>query len=87
MKSTVVAGLVGGDLNAIDYSEHFLHKASEGDLKDVWDDCPALWFPVPKTFQKDLSYGSVRGMLGATKQAGPGSRSRGYGQVYLYRLS
>jgi hypothetical protein len=34
-ESGIIAGLVGGDMNAIDRSEHELHKASDFDLKDV----------------------------------------------------
>ncbi|KAL2011634.1 hypothetical protein VTN00DRAFT_4352 [Thermoascus crustaceus] len=61
MGSRIVAGLVGGDMNAIDKPEHEFHRASEVDLKDVWEDVPPPPVPVLKPFQKDLSYGRARG--------------------------
>ncbi|KAF2271692.1 uncharacterized protein EI97DRAFT_462575 [Westerdykella ornata] len=55
-KCGIIAGLVGGDMNAIDAPEHELHKASEVELKDVWEDAPAPPIPVLKPFQKDFTY-------------------------------
>ncbi|RSM20249.1 hypothetical protein CDV31_001046 [Fusarium ambrosium] len=34
----VIAGLVGGDMNAIDKSEHAYHKEPYVDLRDIWED-------------------------------------------------
>lgn len=34
----VVAGIVGGDMNAIDKSEHDYHRAEGVDLNDAWED-------------------------------------------------
>ncbi|KAI9769853.1 MAG: hypothetical protein M1840_003847 [Geoglossum simile] len=59
--SKIIAGLVGGDMNAIDRPEHEFHKASDIDLKDVWEDVLAPPVPVLKSFQKDFSYGRARG--------------------------
>ena len=60
-KSRPIAGLVGGDMNAIEPSEHEFHKEKGVDLKDVWEDVPAPSVPALKPFQKDLSYGRARG--------------------------
>jgi len=61
MKSRIVAGLVGGDMNAIDRPEHDFHRAIDVDLQDAWEDIPAPPMPVLKPFQKDFSYGRARG--------------------------
>jgi tyrosyl-DNA phosphodiesterase 2 len=61
MKSRVVAGLVGGDMNSIDQPEHDFHRATDVGLQDAWEDVPALSIPVEKLCQKDLSYGRARG--------------------------
>lgn len=34
MESRVIAGLVGGDMNAIGRSEHEFHKANDVDIKE-----------------------------------------------------
>lgn len=36
--SRVIGGVVGGDMNAIDKSEHAYHKESQVDLGDIWED-------------------------------------------------
>ncbi|RSL52229.1 hypothetical protein CEP54_011030 [Fusarium duplospermum] len=36
--SKVIAGVVGGDMNAIDKSEHTYHKESQVGLRDIWED-------------------------------------------------
>ncbi|KAF7511609.1 hypothetical protein GJ744_003772 [Endocarpon pusillum] len=60
-QSKIIAGLVGGDMNALEKSEHLFHKESDIDLSDVWEDVPAPPTPVLKPFQKDFSYGQARG--------------------------
>lgn len=57
----IIGGLVGGDMNAVDGSEHSYHRAAEVDLKDAWEDEPAPHIPVPKPLQKDTTYGRARG--------------------------
>ena len=59
--SRVIGGLVGGDMNAFDQSEHEIHKTIDVDLNDVWEDVPAPPVPTLKPFRKDLSYGQARG--------------------------
>ncbi|KAI4115596.1 MAG: hypothetical protein LQ338_007835 [Usnochroma carphineum] len=59
--SKIIAGLVGGDMNAIDRAEHELHKASDVNLRDVWEDIPPPPIPALKPGQKDFSYGRARG--------------------------
>lgn len=54
-------GLVGGDMNSVDPSEHKTHRAPEVGLKDVWEDEPAPTPPALKPFQKDITYGKARG--------------------------
>ncbi|RYP25231.1 hypothetical protein DL765_000112 [Monosporascus sp. GIB2] len=54
-------GLVGGDMNPSDPSEHGYHREPEVGLKDVWEDEPAPTPPVLKPFQKDTTYGRARG--------------------------
>ncbi|KAF1951661.1 hypothetical protein CC80DRAFT_424110 [Byssothecium circinans] len=57
----IVAGLVGGDMNSNDKSEHEFHKRDDINLKDVWEDVPAPPVPRLKPFQKDLTYGRAKG--------------------------
>lgn len=76
MKSRIVAGLVGGDMNAIDRSEHEFHKASDVDLKDVWEDIPTPPVPFLKPFQKDFSYGRARGNIWGYQSNKPRERKR-----------
>lgn len=61
MDSKIIAGVVGGDMNAIDGTEHDFHKAGDVDMKDVWEDVPAPSVPARKPFQKDLTDGRARG--------------------------
>jgi tyrosyl-DNA phosphodiesterase 2 len=63
MKSRIVAGFVGGDMNVIDRSEHEFYKASDVDLKDVWEDIPVPPVPILKPFQKDFFYDRARGNI------------------------
>jgi tyrosyl-DNA phosphodiesterase 2 len=57
----IVAGFVGGDMNANDASEHENHKAADVELKDAWEDVPHPPVPKLKPFQKDLTYGRAKG--------------------------
>ena len=50
----IAAGLIGGDINSIDNTEHKLHKREDIDLKDVWENVPAPPIPKLKPFQKDI---------------------------------
>ncbi|KIX01144.1 uncharacterized protein Z518_10210 [Rhinocladiella mackenziei CBS 650.93] len=61
MKYKIAAGLVGGDMNSIEKSEHEFHKRDDINLKDVWEDVPAPPVPQLKPFQKDLTYGRAKG--------------------------
>ena len=74
--SRIIAGLVGGDMNAIDPSADEFHKASEVGLRDVWEDVPAPPVPVLKPFQKDLSYGRARGNTWGYQSSGSRNRKR-----------
>lgn len=56
----ICGGLVGGDMNSVDTTEHSIHRAPEVDLKDAWEDEPAPP-PVLKPFQKDITFGQARG--------------------------
>lgn len=76
VKSKIIAGLVGGDMNAIDRSEHEFHKASDVNLRDVWEDVPAPPVPVLKPFQKDFSYGRARGNTWGYQSNGKRDRKR-----------
>jgi tyrosyl-DNA phosphodiesterase 2 len=75
-ESSIIAGIVGGDMNAIDKSEHLFHKAINVDLKDVWEDVPAPPIPILKPFQKDLSYGQARGNTWGYQSNGKRERKR-----------
>lgn len=57
----IYGGLVGGDMNSVDRSEHNAHRAPEVDLKDVWEDEPAPAPPASKPFRRDITYGKARG--------------------------
>lgn len=76
-ESRIIAGLVGGDMNAIDRSEHTLHQVSDINLKDVWEDIPAPPVPVLKPFKKDTSYGRAKGNTwGYQSKSKAGERKR-----------
>ncbi|KAL5405588.1 hypothetical protein PMIN04_012302, partial [Paraphaeosphaeria minitans] len=60
-KTNIIGGFVGGDMNALDRSEHEMHRTSDIGLKDVWEDAPAPLVPLLKPFQKDMSFGRARG--------------------------
>jgi tyrosyl-DNA phosphodiesterase 2 len=72
----VVAGLVWGDMNAFNKSEHLFHNASDIDLKDMWEDMPAPPIPVLRPFQKELSYGQARGNTWGYQSNGRRGRKR-----------
>ncbi|KAK7224008.1 hypothetical protein V2G26_012011 [Clonostachys chloroleuca] len=74
--NNIIGGVVGGDMNAIDRSEHDYHRAAEVDLKDVWEDEPAPPPPVLKPFKKDTSYGRVRGNTWGYQSARQRDRKR-----------
>ncbi|KAK3302603.1 uncharacterized protein B0T15DRAFT_543350 [Chaetomium strumarium] len=57
----ICGGLVCGDMNSGDPSEHSIHRAPEVGLRDVWEDESAPTPPALKPFQKDLTYGKARG--------------------------
>lgn len=61
LANNIIGGVVGGNMNVIDRSEHDYHRAAEVDLKDVWEDEPAPPPPVLKPFEKGTSYGRARG--------------------------
>ncbi|KAL8806876.1 MAG: hypothetical protein Q9182_001005 [Xanthomendoza sp. 2 TL-2023] len=75
---TIVGGIVGGDMNAIDRSEHELCRAKEIDLKDAWEVVPPPQGLRPKPGQKDLTYGRVRGNTWGYQSLNkkPGERKR-----------
>ncbi|KAI1466836.1 uncharacterized protein F4812DRAFT_433014 [Daldinia caldariorum] len=72
----IYGGLVGGDMNSTDVSEHNAHRAPEVGLKDVWEDEPAPTPPGRKPFQKDLTYGKARGNTWGYQCNGAKSRRR-----------
>jgi tyrosyl-DNA phosphodiesterase 2 len=41
--------------------EHVFHKRKDIDLRDAWEDAPAVSIPKLKPFQKDLTYDQARG--------------------------
>ena len=56
-----IAGVVGGDMNAIEKWDHDIHRTLEVDLKDVWEDKLAPPIPASKSLKEDMSYGRARG--------------------------
>ena len=76
IKSRVVAGLVGGDMNAIDLWEHEFHRAIDVDLQDAWEDIPAPPIPVLEPLQKDLSYGRAKGNTWGYQSGKPRTKKR-----------
>ena len=60
-KSNSIGGLVGGDMNAIEDTEHEWHKQPGVDLRDVWEDVPAPPIPKRKGGQRDYTNGRARG--------------------------
>lgn len=76
IKSRIVAGLVGGDMNAIFWREHDFHRAIDVDLKDAWEDIPAPPIPVLKRLEKDLSYGRAKGYTWGYQSVKPHVRRR-----------
>ncbi|KAH7371713.1 hypothetical protein BKA66DRAFT_443907 [Pyrenochaeta sp. MPI-SDFR-AT-0127] len=76
MKAGVIAGLVGGDMNAIHASEHSIHQDANINLNDAWEDVPPPPLPILKPFQRDLSYGRARGHTYGYHPNGSRIRSR-----------
>ncbi|KAH8742602.1 hypothetical protein F5883DRAFT_595720 [Diaporthe sp. PMI_573] len=74
--SQIVAGLTGGDMNAIDRLEHEFHREKDIELRDVWEDFPAPSIPILKPFQKDISYGRARGNTWGYQSNGKRERKR-----------
>ena len=71
-----IAGLVGGDMNAVELADHALHREKEIDLKDVWEDVSAPPIPVRKPSEKDLTYGRARGHTWGYHSDGARKRKR-----------
>jgi len=86
MKSRIGAGLVGGDMNAIDRPEHDFHRAVDVELQDDWEDVPVPPMPVLKPFQKDFSYGSARGNAWGYQSSKSRERKRMYKFLYTGSL-
>ncbi|CAK4026275.1 Hypothetical predicted protein [Lecanosticta acicola] len=61
MSQNVVAGLVAGDMNAIDKFEHEYPKADDVRLQDAWENGPEGEVPRLKPFQRDVTNGQARG--------------------------
>jgi hypothetical protein len=57
--TNVVAGLVGGDMNAIHDVEHMLHR--QMGFKDAWEEMLLTNPPNPKRSEIDPSYGRISG--------------------------
>jgi hypothetical protein len=58
-KPTVIAGIVGGNMNAITLVEHTFHLNSNIALNDAWEDLPPP--PPLKPFQRDFTFGRAKG--------------------------
>jgi hypothetical protein len=57
--TNVIAGLVGGDMNAIHDVEHMLHR--QMGLKDAWEETLLTHPPNSKRSEVDPSYGRISG--------------------------
>lgn len=76
MDSRIIAGVVGGDMNVSNKSEHEIHKTVDVDLNEIWEDVPAPPVPILKPFQKDLSCGRARGNTWGYQSEGKRSGKR-----------
>lgn len=56
-----IAGVVGGDMGAIESSDRSMHKAPRVSLKDVWEDAPKQVLPELEPGGQDSTYGRARG--------------------------
>ena len=61
MDHNIVAGIIAGDINAIDETEHEYPKANDIRLQDDWENGPDEVVPILKQFQKDPTNGQARG--------------------------
>jgi hypothetical protein len=48
------------NMNIIDRSKYEFHKASDVNLKNIWEDIFISFIPILKLFQKDFSYGRIK---------------------------
>lgn len=87
MGTKVVWGLVRGDMNAMDGSEHELHKIDDIDLKDIWENKPLPAIPVLRPGKKDLTYGRARGNTWSYRSVNVRRRKRFDKSFYAGSLS
>ena len=48
-------------MNSISPLDAVIHKASNVDLRDVWEDSPPPPIPALESFEKNLTYGRAQG--------------------------
>ncbi|OSS48100.1 hypothetical protein B5807_06453 [Epicoccum nigrum] len=71
-----IAGVVGGDMSAIETSDRSMHKAPRVSLKDIWEDSPKQALPELEPCEKDLTYGRARGNTFGYQSQHPSLRKR-----------
>jgi tyrosyl-DNA phosphodiesterase 2 len=57
--TNIIAGLVGGDMNAIHNMEHTMHRQVE--IRDAWEDTVFANPPIPEHGKLDTSFGLLSG--------------------------
>lgn len=72
----IVGGLIGGDMNSTLPLEADSHRASDVDLRDVWEDTTPPPLPILKPFQRDRTYGRAKGITSGYQSRRASSRKR-----------
>jgi hypothetical protein len=71
-----IAGVVGGDMSAMRFSDRMMHEAPRVSLKDIWEDAPQQALPGLEPGEEDPTYGRARGYTFGYQSQHPSIRRR-----------
>lgn len=71
-----IAGVVGGDMSAMEFSDQGMHRKPRVSLKDVWEDAPKQPLPELVPGEEDPTYGRARGDTFGYQSQYPSIRKR-----------
>jgi hypothetical protein len=71
-----IAGVVGGDMSAMKFSDRMMHEAPRVSLKDIWEDAPQQALPELEPGEEDSTYGRARGDTFGYQSQHPSIRKR-----------
>ena len=71
-----IAGVVGGDMSALEFSDQFMHEKPRVELRDIWEDAPKQALPKLEPGKEDSTYGRARGNTFGYQSQYPGLKRR-----------